>query len=97
MKLLRKRKPCLAYGLSRPLENSTSLFAMSVFTRCSITVCCAVFLDTLRVNAAADVLCVRNCYNGIRSALYFLMMGDHLSGDQVKALITLADEIAGVD
>lgn len=53
--------------------------------------------ETLRVNAAADVLCVRNCYNGIRAALYFLMMGDHLSGDQVKALITLADEIAGVD
>ena len=53
--------------------------------------------ETLRVNAAADVLCVRNCYNGIRAAVYFLMMGDHLSGDQVKALIALADEIAGVD
>ena len=53
--------------------------------------------ETLRVNAAADVLCVRNCYNGIRAAVYFLMMGDHVTGGQAKALIALADEIAEVD
>ena len=56
-----------------------------------------VMFETLRVNAAADVMCVRNCYNGIRAAVYFLMMGDHVTGDQAKALIALADEIAGVD
>lgn len=56
-----------------------------------------VMFEMLRVNAAADVMCVRNCYNGIRSAVYFLMMGDHVTSDQAKALIALADEIAGVD
>lgn len=56
-----------------------------------------VMFETLRVNEVADVMCVRNCYNGIRSAVYFLMMGDHVTSDQAKALIALADEIAGVD
>ena len=53
-----------------------------------------IMFETLRGHVLTDAACAEKCHQGIRHAVCFLMMGDHLDGDQVKQLLRLADEIA---
>lgn len=50
-------------------------------------------LEQLRVNASADPETAKKNYRAIQAVVYFLMMGDHLDGQQTEKLLCLADEL----